>query len=58
MIEIEIEDGVIWVYGGGEDGIQVFTDFGIENVIELIKSRGNPASSLATIVTLDQLLLQ
>jgi hypothetical protein len=30
-IEMEIEDGVIWVYEVGEDGVQVFTDFGIEN---------------------------
>jgi hypothetical protein len=35
--EMEIEDGVIWVYGVGEDGIMAFTDFGIENLIELIK---------------------
>jgi len=27
--EMEIEEGVIWVYGVGEDGIQAFTDFGI-----------------------------
>ena len=36
-IEMEIEDGVIWVYGVGEDGVMAFTDFGIENLIELIK---------------------
>jgi hypothetical protein len=35
--EMEIEDGVIWVYGFGEDGIRAFTDFGIENLIELIR---------------------
>ncbi len=35
--EMEIEDGVIWVYGVGEDGVQAFTDFGIENLIELIQ---------------------
>ena len=35
--EMEIEDGVIWVYGVGEDGIMAFTDYGIENLIELIK---------------------
>jgi hypothetical protein len=28
--EMEIEDGAIWVYGVGEQGIQAFTDFGIE----------------------------
>ncbi|GGI33442.1 hypothetical protein [Bradyrhizobium guangdongense] len=27
----------IWVYDIGEDGVQAFTDFGIENLIELIK---------------------
>ena len=36
---MEIEDGVIWVYGVGEDGILAFTDFGIENLIELIRIR-------------------
>lgn len=35
--EMEIEDGVIWVFGVGEDGILAFTDFGIENLTELIK---------------------
>ena len=29
---MEIEDGVIWVYGVGEDGVMAFTDFGIENL--------------------------
>jgi hypothetical protein len=36
-IEMEIEDGLIWVYGVGEDGVQAFTDFGIENLIELVR---------------------
>jgi hypothetical protein len=31
--EMEIEDGVIWVYGVGDDGVLAFTDFGIENLI-------------------------
>ncbi len=35
--EMDIEDGVIWVYGVGEDGVMAFTDFGIENLIDLIK---------------------
>jgi hypothetical protein len=34
---MEIEDGVIWVYGVGEDGVMAFTDFGIENLVDLIK---------------------
>ena len=35
--EMDTEDGVIWVYGVADDGIMAFTDFGIENLIELIK---------------------
>ena len=35
--EMEIEDGVIWVYGIGEGGVLAFTDFGIENLIELVR---------------------
>jgi hypothetical protein len=35
--ETEVEDGVIWVYGVGKDGVLAFTDFGIESLIELIK---------------------
>jgi hypothetical protein len=35
--EMEVEDGCIWVYGIGEDSILAFTDFGIENLRELIK---------------------
>jgi hypothetical protein len=31
------EDGLIWVFGVGDDGIMAFTDFGIENLIELIR---------------------
>jgi hypothetical protein len=34
---MDIEDGVIWVYGVGEDGVMAFTDFGIENLVDLIK---------------------
>ncbi|MET4121185.1 hypothetical protein ABIB85_007665 [Bradyrhizobium sp. JR1.5] len=36
--EIEIEDRAIRVYGVGEDGIQAFTDFGIERLIEMAGS--------------------
>jgi hypothetical protein len=34
---METEDGVIWVYGIGEDGVMAFTDFGFENLMELIR---------------------
>ena len=36
---MEPEDGVIWVFGVGESQIMAFTDFGIENLIELIRMR-------------------
>ena len=35
--EMDVEDGVIWIRGLGEDAIMAFTDFGIETLIELIK---------------------
>jgi hypothetical protein len=35
--EMEPEDGLIWVHGITDDGVNAFTDFGIENLIELIK---------------------
>ena len=36
-IGMEAEDGVIRVYDTSEDGEMSFTDFGIENLIDLIK---------------------
>jgi hypothetical protein len=36
-MEMDVEDGVIWVYGIDDDGVMAFTDFGIENLVELIK---------------------
>jgi hypothetical protein len=35
--EMEIEDGAIWIYGMSEDAVLAFTDFGIENLVELVK---------------------
>ena len=35
--EMDAEDGVIWVYGVGDDGVLAFTDFGIEILVELIE---------------------
>jgi hypothetical protein len=34
---MEIEDGVIWVHGVGEDGVPAFTDFGVETLVELVR---------------------
>ena len=43
-IEMDIEDGKIWVYDTTEDGQMAFTDFGIENLVDLIKiHRENPS---------------
>ncbi len=35
--EMEPEDGLIWVHGITDDGVMAFTDFGIDNLIELTK---------------------
>ena len=35
-LEMDTEDGVIWVYGVRDDGVLAFTDFGIETLVELI----------------------
>ena len=44
--EMDVEDGVIWVYGVGEDGTMAFTDFGIENLIDLIRIYKNDPTLL------------
>jgi len=36
--EMDTEDGLIWVYGVGEDSVMAFTDFGIENSSISLKS--------------------
>jgi hypothetical protein len=35
--EMDAENGVSWVYGVGDDQVMALTDFGIENLIDLIK---------------------
>ena len=35
--EMDIEDGVIWVYGVDDGAVMALTEFGIENLINLIK---------------------
>jgi len=37
-IDMETEDGVIWVYGPGGHSVIAFTQFGIENLQELIET--------------------
>jgi hypothetical protein len=39
--EMDQEDGLIWVYGAGDEGVMAFTDFGVEtlqNLIEIYKA--------------------
>lgn len=36
--EMDQEDGLIWVYGPGDDGIMAFTDFGIEMLRDLVET--------------------
>ena len=35
--EMDQENGIIWVYGPGDDGVMAFTDFGIETLVGLIE---------------------
>ena len=37
-MEMDQEDGLIWVYGTGDDGVMAFTDFGIETLSELVET--------------------
>jgi hypothetical protein len=36
-IEMDQEDGLIWVYGPGDESLMAFTDFGIETLTGLIQ---------------------
>jgi hypothetical protein len=41
--EMDQEDGLIWVYGPGEESIMAFTDFGIETLTGIIEIyKANP----------------
>ena len=41
--EMDQEDGLIWVYGPGDEGVMAFTDFGIETLQGLIEiHKANP----------------
>ena len=35
--EMHQEDGLIWVYGSGDDGVMAFTDFGIDTLTGIIE---------------------
>ena len=36
-IEMEPEDGLIWVHGLDDDSVMAFTDDGVDSLVELIK---------------------
>jgi hypothetical protein len=36
-VEMDQEDGLIWVYGPGDESVVAFTDFGIETLTGLIQ---------------------
>ena len=42
---LDTEDGVIWVYGPGDDQVMAFTDDGIDTLVELIKEHRRHAHS-------------
>jgi hypothetical protein len=46
-IEMEPEDGIISVYGLGEDCTPAFTDFGIENLRQIIQTHREDLQSPA-----------
>ena len=35
-IEMDQEDGLIWVYGPGDESVMAFTDFGIDTLTGLV----------------------
>ena len=36
-IEMDQEDGLIWVYGPGDESVMAFTDFGIDTLTGLVQ---------------------
>jgi hypothetical protein len=36
-IEMEPEDGIIWVQGLEDESVMAFTDFGVDSLVELIR---------------------
>lgn len=39
MEEMEPEDGLIWVYGPDGEGTAAFSNFGVENLKDIIRER-------------------
>ena len=47
-MEMEPEDGLIWVLGLGDESVMAFTDDGVDNLVELIKTR-RPRWKISTV---------
>jgi hypothetical protein len=43
-LEMEPEDGLIWVHGLDDEGVVAFTDFGVESLIELLQIHRDQAT--------------
>ena len=41
--KMDQEDGLIWVYGPGDEGVMAFTDFGMETLRELVETYKGPS---------------
>ena len=44
--DMEPEDGAIWVYGVGDEGVMALTDFGVDSLVDLIKMHKDDPSLL------------
>ncbi len=43
-LEMEPEDGLIWVHGLDDEGITALTDFGVESLVELLQIHRDQAT--------------
>jgi hypothetical protein len=43
-LEMEPEDGLIWVHGLDDQGVIAFTKFGVENLVELLQTHRDQAA--------------
>lgn len=46
-MEMDVEDGLIWVYSADDDGEMALTDVGIENLVDLIRIHKDDPTILA-----------
>ena len=46
-IEMEPEDGLIWVLSLGDESVMAFTDFGVDSLVDLIRSTAKCPADLS-----------